>query len=397
MEKKVLFVDDDRNVLDGFRRQLWNRFKLVAALGPTEGMNIIKTQGPFAVVIADMRMPEENGIQFLKKVKTVAPLTTRMLLTGNADLGTALDAINEGEIFRFLTKPCPSELLIKSILAGLEQYRLVTVEKLLLEGTLSSSIAVLCEILSLVNPEAFGRSSRVLRYVEAMARHMGIENTWSITTATLLSQIGCAVLPLQILQKVHAGKTLSRKESQVFQQHPYIAADLIAKIPRMEPVAKIIRYQAMSFDERTEAQGEGIISEAPVEARILKVALDFDGLESAGLSKTAAFNQLQQQKDQYDPAVLDAMKCSFADEIKYELKSAVVSELVEGMILAEDLRSSGDALLASKGYKVNRPLMVKLLNFKQMSGIREPFMVLSPLVASAVEDPGLPKELRDVV
>ena len=397
MSERILYVDDDQNVLDGFLRQLGRKFKIVCALGGAQGLEVVKTQGPFAVVVADFRMPGEDGIQFLNKVKAIAPDTTRMLLTGNADLGMAINAINQGEIFRFLTKPCDSKVLATSLLAGLDQYRLITAERVLLQQTVTGSIKVLCEILSLVNPEAFGRSSRIVRYVKAMAHHLQIGDVWAITTAAVLSQIGCVILPPSILEKVYKGASLSADEDQLFHEHPSVAADLLAQIPRMEIVAHIIRHQDREWDETDPANIGAIPIECPLESRILKLALDFDALESSGLSKTGAFNRLKQRKGRYDPVVLDAMKCSFADEIKYELKSAVVAELSVAMILAEDLKSGSNVLLAPKGQEVNQSLIVRLQNFKQIGGVREPFMVLLPLSSLPAETPlSLPVGKRKV-
>ena len=116
-----------------------------------------------------------------------------------------------------------------------------------------------------------------------------------------------------------------------------------------------------------------------MEARILKVALDFDALESSGKSKAAAFGDMQQRKGWYDPAVVDALKAAFAKEIKYEVKTTVVASLLEGMILAEDIQSSQNVLLASKGQQVTQSMILRLQSFKKSGGVREPFTVLLPM------------------
>jgi FixJ family two-component response regulator len=113
-----------------------------------------------------MRMPEMDGIQLLVKIKTLAPDTTRIMLTGNADIDVAMHAVNEGNIFRFLSKPCEKEILTKTLAAALAQHRLLSTEKELLEETLHGSIRVLVEVLSVVDPASFGRCMRVHRYIE---------------------------------------------------------------------------------------------------------------------------------------------------------------------------------------------------------------------------------------
>src|SRR5438132_13303250 len=106
-----------------------------------------------------MRMPGMTGVELLIRVRQTTPDTVRMILTRNADLQTAIDAINNGPIFRFLTKPCAPELLARTVAAGIEQYRLVTAEKELLEQTLRGPVTVLTEVLELANPKAFDRAA----------------------------------------------------------------------------------------------------------------------------------------------------------------------------------------------------------------------------------------------
>ena len=379
MADRILCVDDDPNILEGYKRRLRKEFELDTAVGPEQGLRMVTEQGPFAVVVSDLQMPGMNGVEFLAHVRVHEPDTVRMLLTGNAELQAAIDAINQGQIFRFLTKPCTPEALANALEAGLAQHRLITAERELLEQTLSGSVRVLCEVLALVNPEAFGRSSRITRYVESIAAQLHVSELWSIKTAAMLSQIGCVILPESVLKKVYRGEVLTGEESQLFNQHPFVAYDLLAKIPRMKRVAEIIKFQDTYYDGYGVPGGTQQGNTIPMEARILKVALDFDALESAGKSKAEAFDGMKQRKGWYDPTVIDAMKTAFAREIKYEMKTAVVADLREGMILGEDIQSSQHVLLASKGQQVTQSMVMRLQNFGKASGVREPFTVMLPM------------------
>src|SRR5437868_6956083 len=129
MAERILLVDDDPNLLDGYRRSLSREFLMETALGSQLALKLIAENGPYAVVVSDMRMPGMDGVQFLSKLKAQAPDTVRVMLTGNADMDTAINAINEGSIFRFLNKPCSKETMGKTLTAALLQYRLVTAEK----------------------------------------------------------------------------------------------------------------------------------------------------------------------------------------------------------------------------------------------------------------------------
>ena len=129
MVEKILFVDDEPSVLDGYKRMLHNEFLVCTAIGGEVGLAMIHNCDPYSVVISDMRMPGMNGAEFLSQVRQKSPETVRMLLTGYTDINAAIKAVNEGNIFRFLTKPCMKETLVEAIHIGLEQHRSIMTEK----------------------------------------------------------------------------------------------------------------------------------------------------------------------------------------------------------------------------------------------------------------------------
>src|SRR5207248_7266578 len=138
-----------RSLLDGLRRQLRGTFELTTALGGLEGLDLLRArgaEGEFAVVLSDYQMPQMNGATFLKAVRDLVPQATRMLLTGQADLNGVASVVNQGGVFRFLMKPVSREVLTDSLLAGVEQHRLVTAERELLEQTLQGSVKALTEL-----------------------------------------------------------------------------------------------------------------------------------------------------------------------------------------------------------------------------------------------------------
>jgi response regulator RpfG family c-di-GMP phosphodiesterase len=376
MSDKILFVDDDSNLLASFRRQLRNQFLVDISSDGKLGLESITHQGPYAIIVSDFRMPGMDGVQFLSRAREIAPDSVRMLLTGYADVQTAIEAVNEGNIFRLLTKPCPPETLTKALTAGIKQYQLVTAERELLEKTLSGSIKVLSEVLSLVNPEAFGRAARIARYVRQIASKMGLSEVWPFETAAMLSQIGWIILQEETLKKIYRGLKLTEEEEQLFQMHPSVASDLIGKIPRMEKIAEIITYQEKHFD------GSGIPIDSckgdqiPLGARILKVVLDFDSLEVAGNLREKALDQLKQRSAWYDPSVVAALEAVIGLEASYQVRIVAVKELKENMILAEDVKTLKGLLLISKGQEVSRTLMERLNKFVFSAGIQEPIRVI---------------------
>lgn len=129
MTDKILIVDDELEILRAVKRKLRKQFQLVTAVGAKEGWQRVEDSGPFAVVISDLRMPGTDGYEFLAKVKTMSPDSVQIVLTGNMDIQDAIRAVQEGSIFRFLTKPCPPADLSKVITDGLEQYHLIIDKK----------------------------------------------------------------------------------------------------------------------------------------------------------------------------------------------------------------------------------------------------------------------------
>jgi response regulator RpfG family c-di-GMP phosphodiesterase len=376
LKKKVLFVDDEINILAGFKRQLRKEFSMETALGPEEGLRVLKESGPFAVVVSDLRMPVMDGIEFLANVRKLYPDTVRMVLSGHADLQTAIKAVNEGNIFRFLTKPCHPDTLLNVLTTGIEQYRLINAEKELLEKTLKGSIKVMTELLSLANPEAFGRSSRIKRYVIEVATFLGIKDTWRLETAAMLSQVGFVILPQETLDKLYRGEELKGEEQQLFDTHPVITADLLRNIPRLEEVARIIEYQEKHFDGSGKPENDVNGEDIPLGSRILKAVLDVDMLNTGGTSKKEALTQMKTREGWYDPKILHTVEMALGVKQSYQVISVGVADLKGGMILGEDVTTKQGKLLISKGQEVSQPLVQRLRNVAEVTRVKEPIRVI---------------------
>ncbi len=129
MRTKILLVDDDEMLLAGLRRQLRNKFQVETAISGEDAVKMVEDNGPYAVVVSDYMMPGMNGIELLTQVKQTDPDTIRMMLTGSADMATAVKAVNEGSIYKFHPKPCPAETLSDAIQSGIEEYRKVTTDQ----------------------------------------------------------------------------------------------------------------------------------------------------------------------------------------------------------------------------------------------------------------------------
>lgn len=359
MTDRILFVDDEVNIIQAYRRTLRNKFNIQGVSNGDDALKLLQKKD-YAVIISDMQMPGMNGVEFLSAAKELKPDVVRIMLTGNADIKTAIDAVNKGDIFRFHNKPCHTDILEKTINDALKYYHLVTAEKELLEGTLTGSIQILTELLSLINPEAFGRTSQIKQYVLAIAKELEIEEVWKLEAMASLSLIGCIILPDGATQKISRGEELNAEEKQIFEMHPYVGAELISKIPRMHDIAKGIEYQEKLFN------GEGIPldevsgKDIPLGARILKIVLDFDRrITSSGQSKSQAMDYLLSQSSHYDPDILATLKQCLDDE-DYPVETIDIADLKEKMFLTEDLYTRDDVLVLCKGQETTPSVCSRL-------------------------------------
>jgi len=382
MSNKILCVDDDANILTGITRNLRKQFDIDTAVGSLAALKLIEKDCPYAVIVADMQMPGMNGVEFLNIARQKFPDTVRVMLTGNADQKTATDAVNRGQIFQFLNKPCPPEKLAEVLTGGIKQYRLVTAERELLENTLNGSIKVLMEILSLSDPVSFGLSQTLRDQARQIAQALQISSTWELDLAAMLCPIGCVSLPAELIRKARANEHLTGPEKDALARIPQIGHDLLNKIPRLEAVARIVLYQNKNFDGTgfpTDAiQGD----EIPLESRIIRVLADLAHLEAAKTPRFKALGQLRQHVGVHDPAVLDAVaRCLQPDSLPAEAVRAPIAlqfeELRPGHALASDIVTVQDILIVAAGTRITPLIMERLRNFASLSGLKLPIMVQS--------------------
>jgi response regulator RpfG family c-di-GMP phosphodiesterase len=378
---QILFVDDDANVLSAYRRTLHKRYQITTCLSGDEGLAKLTSEGPFAVVVADMQMPGMNGIQFLQKAQEQAPETVRLMLTGNADQKTAADAVNQGHVFSFLTKPCPPESLEAALSNALKQYRLVMAEKELLEQTLNGAIKVLTEVLSMMDPQAFGRAEQLRNEMKVIAKWFKAPRPWELELGAMLSQIGFVAVPQPVLMKARAGLTLTGAEKDMLARVPQSGAELLQNIPRLGSVAEIVRYQHKNFDG-SGFPHDGTAAEAiPIGARVLRVLNELLDADASKRPRPDAFRKMQQTTGVFDPQVLEAVAACFdiyldkGEPETFRTELVRVSELAVGRVLAEDIVTREGTLIVPSGTQVTPPLLQKLRNFSELSTLAEPIVI----------------------
>jgi CheY-like chemotaxis protein len=374
MSRRILLVDDDPILLDTMRQLLEEEYELTTALGPAAGLAAIEPGRPYAVVVSDLQMPGMNGTTFLARVRVLSPDSIRVILTGCGNLEAAVQAVNEGQIFRFLTKPCPYETLRRTLDACLEQYRLIRAERDLLQGTLAGSIHVMSEILALVNPGAFGQATRIRHAMRHMAEQLGLEDVWQYEIAGLLSQIGCVSVSPEILHKTWAGQNLTPEESRMIEAHPALAGELLGHIPRLETIAGIITRQNTPPNRAGKDDDAAVV----LGGSMLRLALALDQLLAQGMALERALGELRRCPRHHPLHLLNALETLQPAGHGMVPRMVTVRQLETFMVLDEDVYARNDMLIACRGHEVTTPMIHRFRSFVLGVGVREPFRVLMP-------------------
>jgi hypothetical protein len=297
----------------------------------------------------------------------VYPDMVRILLTGQPDHTAAIAAVNEGQIFRFLVKPCPTDVLRLQLKAALHQHDLITSERVLLEQTLRGAVQALTDVLALALPEAFGKATRIRTRVRRLADAVGIQDAWRLEVAATLSQVGAVTLNPETATKLYHGHALTGEEQKAVDRLPTIAVELLKPIPRLGPVCDLI---LLGFS----AQDAGV--PRSLEAQVLRACVDLDALHGTQLSTADALTQLQLKG--YDQGMLDALSKVIDAEGSGRLADVTFTELRDGMVLAEDVYSAAGTLLLARGHSIQGNVIERLRAMRPNLGNRQTLRVRLP-------------------
>ncbi|MGY1843738.1 HD domain-containing phosphohydrolase [Modestobacter sp. SYSU DS0875] len=372
----ILLVDDEVAILDGLRRQLRKQFTVHTATGGAAALELLETESVH-VVVCDMRMPEMDGATLLSRIRDRHPEIVRVLLTGQADTQAAIAAVNEGHVYRFLTKPCPPDVLLEELDNAVELNRLMTAEKELLATTLRRTVDALAATLAIAQPTAFARTSRVTRTVLELAEALEVEDPWEIEITSMLGALGVVSIPPSVFAKIDGGRPLDEEEQAMLGRIPQVSRDLVARIPRLEHVADAIGWQPFRYDGRGSGTGVPVGADLPVASRVLKVAVDFHmGLDRRP-SVQDSIAALRADAGAYDPEVLDALiRCHATEEAAAVPYEVTVAELRPGMLVFDDVTTTSGVLLVGRGTTVTEPLVHRLENFLQQGQITGRLLVI---------------------
>lgn len=373
---RVLCVDDEERVVQGLVPHLRKEYEVHTALSGIEGLKVLRDMGGAAVVVSDMRMPAMDGATFLHHVMQFFPDATRMLLTGEPGRDSAIAAVNQAQIFRFLAKPCPPAELKAAVEAAVLRHQAVTTERTVLKETLVGCIKTLVDVLAITNPVAFGRASRLKRLAVNFALHLGRDDFWQLEAAAMLSQIGYLSLPADLVEKLYYGEPLTAEERILASGAPEVARRLLENIPRLEPVAEILTSLAAS-DAQLQQLGEGPVG---VGSRVLALVTDYCGLCSQGQTPAAAIKRLRSRGVRYGVELVE----QFAEYVgphedpqRSRTHKIALRAARPGMIIQQEVRSQMGTLLVPSGFEVTEVFLQRMRHFGPE--------LLSELVA--IEDP----------
>ena len=381
MSSSILIIDDDVNLLSAMKRQLRGKFLIITAQGGEEAVALLsETKDLPAVILCDMRMGGMNGVETLRRAKDLSPESVRMMLTGNADMQTAIDAINNGNIFRFLTKPCAPEVLEAGLEAAMEQHRLIVAERELLETTLVGSIKVMMDVLALAYPQGYSRATRIRQWVRKLNTSANMPHRWQLDIAAMLAPLGMLSVPDEVLMKVHLHMPLTDTEQWLVDRAPEMARDIIANVPRLNGVAQIVYLQNKGFDGSGPPENGPVGGDIPIDARLLKILNDLGETCKNMAPGIADFAVLEANPERYDLTLLRKVKATLIipeETTKAAKRRLTTALLLPGMDLADDVVNREGRLILAGLTPLSEQHIDRLRNLAKLRLIEDIIVVFA--------------------
>lgn len=320
---KILIVDDEPDNLQLLYRTLRRDYEVTKAQGPLEALEILK-ETPFNCILSDHKMPDMDGVEFLKRTYDMYPDTIRLLVTAYSDVEILMNAINYAKIYRYIKKPYSPEELLHIVQLALEYYQLKEDNKKLivdLKDLFSGTINAIMDALDSKDSYTLGRSRRVAFYTSKIIAAMDLNKTEKATIelAALLHDIGMIGVQEDILHKV---EKLTDEERGEIRKHVFYSVKILEDIKQLDKVTDIIRYHHEFYNGAGYPFGiKG--EEIPLGARIIAIADAYDSLVSfrpyrEGLTPEEALKIIEEKRgEQFDPNILDIFE-NVVDEANKE-------------------------------------------------------------------------------
>jgi hypothetical protein len=270
--------------------------------------------------------------------------------------------VNDGQVFRFLNKPCDHEHIRRALDAGLAQYRLVTAEKVLLHKTFSGAVGVLTDVLAIVQPDIFSRTTEIESLVEHLRQAIGAPDRWEYKLAARLGLVGFTLLPERQRRKLETAAPDDPELQDILSSSAATGSRLLEKIPRLGTIARMIR-------EQVNVDGSCTVSLAPQEneiiaigATLLRISLQWNWLGRIGMSNKDALLEMRQLFPNLHQALLEELERNPLNNDNLTPITLNLEELQEGMVLFEDIMTRDDSRLLRRGQRLSAVALEKLLN-----------------------------------
>ena len=393
--RKILFIDDEPELLNAFVSLMRKENVKVKTLHDSKEIEaVLNSDGPFAVVLSDQRMPEYDGVQVLEIVKQKFPETVRVLVTGYADYKDTIRAINVSGITSYISKPWDDNNLKQQINGWISQYNLKSHNEYLLDlldkenkklnevldGTVAQSVRILGDIANNISPQVAALSQNVKTVGSAFLQafpNLTIQEKWEIRRAFDLFNVGLALLPAEIQHMIqkHGFSVLDR--STLSRNHHLTAAGLLKDIPRFENVARIIELQARDFNgsgEPLDDKTKG--TDIPFGARFLHILINLVKQNSAGTHGSDLLHQMEFSPEKYDIKLIRQILGKYSERnLSPEEKRLYISDLQPGMILVEDVRSKSGQLFLKSGHILTDTFVNILRQWHKRDTVNEPIKI----------------------
>jgi CheY-like chemotaxis protein len=373
MKPRILFVDDEFNLLAGLKRQLHNHMEVELARSGEEALDRLRSRTSYSAIVSDLKMPGVDGVRLLCQARTIAPDIVRIILTGHIDPRSAISAVNDAGVFRILMKPCEPPILVKALGEAVEYRKLVVQQREGAEQTSAGMTALLTDLLGLLSPFALDKGERLAGHARRIIHALHLGEPWLLETAARLSQLGCITLGPQLVEKAAAGAELSSTEAARFEGHTDVGARLLAHVPKLIPVSLMLAGQR-DMGARGGALVDDIVS---VGVRLLRVVNAFDTLLSTGLPTRDVIARLEMDPGSFPPQMVAALE-PIGETIEGVAWVIKATDLKPGMIFEQDLLSKDGVLLASRGQAANASLIARVLKIREAAGVPEPVHVRVP-------------------
>jgi putative nucleotidyltransferase with HDIG domain len=315
---RVLFVDDEPAMLESLCRSVRREFAADVAMDADHGLDCLRRTGPYCIVVSDMRMPGMDGVEFLSTVRTVSPESVRVMLTGCDEMEVAVRAVNDGRIFKFLSKPVPTEVLLACLRTCLAHYLDERAQKDAMASTIHAleqldiaTLTAFARAIDANSPWTAGHSERVTALALRIAHVMGLpaKDLQIVHRGGLLHDIGKIGTPPAILDK--PGK-LEAWENEIMQNHVKVGIRILEPIDCFRDMLCVVGQHHERFDGS--GYPAGLAGEQiSLHARIVAVADAFDALTSdrpyrKGVPQEKAIEILKENSGtQFDPKVVEAL------------------------------------------------------------------------------------------